>query len=274
MIRRVKKVIEEKKKNKLVGPFIIVLLLLLGCIGFILYDKGIILKQKEEPKTEKKEVKKEEKKEEKEEVLETTDKLLAELDKKYGTAGGCFLSKNDIFTGEKKDVNESFSNEKAFSMVFLDENPDGSISGEKVKEKIKEVFGKNYKFEHLKPDYSDCSGLKYDKTTDTYKQTGQRGCGGTCVYHDYIKIVKAIKKGNTLEVYRRVLFYDNTKSNSEGEYYSDYKYNNKVVTVNVNTNPNFYAELEQNISKGDLYKTVYKLEDDNYVYDYTEPVEE
>ncbi|MBQ3435767.1 MAG: hypothetical protein IJH13_01960 [Bacilli bacterium] len=77
-----KKVIEEKKKNKLVGPFIIVLLLLLGSIGFILYDKGIILKQKEEPKTEKKEVKKEEKKEEKETLDFVTD--LSKVSNKRG----------------------------------------------------------------------------------------------------------------------------------------------------------------------------------------------
>lgn len=54
--------VEPKKKgNKLIFPFILVLLLLLGAVGFILYDKGIILNdKKEEVKEEKKEEAKEE----------------------------------------------------------------------------------------------------------------------------------------------------------------------------------------------------------------------
>ena len=273
--------IEEKKKNKLVGPFIIVLLLLLGAIGFILYDKGIILKPKEEPKTEKKEVKKE-KKEESKEVLDVTDNIIQDLDKKYQTARGCF-SHTSIYAGEKKDVNDSFTNKEAFNLVtnYMAEsekykadiiNKD-SISGDKIKEVIKELFGSNYKYEHAS-DLSDCGGLEYDKATDTYKSSGAGGCGGTCVYSTYFKVVKAFKTDNKLEVYKRVLFFNSEKDNHEADYYSDYKFTNKVITVNLDKNPNFENELEGVLSKGSLYKTVYKLEDGNYIYDYTEPVKE
>ncbi|MBQ3469118.1 MAG: hypothetical protein IJH18_03620 [Bacilli bacterium] len=55
---------EEKKKGKGLVVFVVILILIiLGLVGYILYDKGIILSPKEEPKVEKEEVKKEEKEE-------------------------------------------------------------------------------------------------------------------------------------------------------------------------------------------------------------------
>lgn len=227
--------VEPKKKgNKLIFPFILVLLLLLGTVGFVLYDKGII-------PIDKKEEVKEEKKIEKEEELDINSRLVQYL---YNIVS--YDIENDCFSGwmfgpnkmmgpssEEKDKDYVFSGCDKTAMRIVGHNLNNNLakSGlaseaptvserkneaysngmtyyyEKkyIENLYKEIFGATAELDTSIPislDEFENTMLYYDSKTDRYYpqiRTLGAVCGGGISY----KLEKADKEGKTIKLYQK-----------------------------------------------------------------------
>lgn len=143
------------------------------------------------------------------------------------------------------------------------DNRGKNFTEDQLNEKIKEIFGKNYKFEHK--NYPSCPAWNYNAINKTYEYSGD-GCGGSCGQISLRQVVKAIKTDNTIETYVRVLFVNVDK------YYKDY---NKTIEVTdlEKAGDGTVKESANNLAKGSLYKVIFTNEDGHYVFTSSELAE-
>lgn len=230
---------EEKKKGKgLICLVIILILMVLGLGGYILYDKGIILKEKEEPKVEKKEVKKETKEE-----LDIDSRLVQHLysmvsqDFENNIGNALFnwefninntnaASDSDEYTYNGKNglvslVARNLSDEYT---INIDEKEMPKVKGKDrmrfenmhyfyskgyIENIYKQIFGDDAKLDTSKEipmDGITCYYLVYDQETDNYYPEGiECGSPATCGQGvKKAKLLKAIKTANEIKLYQNI----------------------------------------------------------------------
>lgn len=256
-------VVEPKKKSS-IGVIILVIILMIGCLvgGYFLNESGILSGDKKDTEeTEKVE----------EEVLEIDSEIVKKLDRNITTAGAPYYGGfYELFTDKKMTANDLSDDAKGKVMLLrlYDKTSAGNyINWEgttytkaEVEKLAKEVFGSDVKFTHKS--IGACPIIYYDEATETYK-VGPSGCGGTVgPYHNIHKVVEAVKKGEELVLSIRVVFADGSK------FYSDYA---KTNVLQDETDENGSPTIND-LSKGSLYKAVFKLENGNYGLSYVEPV--
>lgn len=263
-------IVETKKKSP-IGIIILVVILMIGCLigGYFLNESGILKENKTDTK-EKDTTKKEDKKEE---ALEVESDLVKKLDRNVTTAGAPYYGGfYELFTDKKMTANDLSDDAKGsvIQLRLYDKINTGAYTQwegttytkAEVEKLAKEVFGSDVKYNHKT--IGRCPTITYDETAEIYT-VGPSACGGTVgPYHNRHKVIKAIKKGNELVLSIRVVFGD------ESKFYSDYAKAN-VISEDKDENGN---PTINDFSKGTLYKTVFKLEDDNYGLSYVEPVKD
>lgn len=159
------------------------------------------------------------------------------------------------------------SNELAFRMVVANmskygrEFKEGSeISKESFDASLASILGKDYKFTEYKT-FNTCPSYTWDANKQAWVE-GVSACGGTCGPHDLKKIVKAHKAGDTLTIYVRVIFTDNTGNTIK--YFSD---SNMTKEIAVDKDyDGFIRETDANFHQGSLYKLIFVDENGNYAF--------
>ncbi|MBO5138737.1 MAG: hypothetical protein J6B89_03810 [Bacilli bacterium] len=269
---------EKEKKDS--GKTIIITLLVIIVIvlsAFIVWDK--VLKPNDTTtnnnNTEKNtNNKKEENTEESKKItLDTTSPEVLNLFNTLDEALGIYWG-NFIYFTDKKFEAKDFTNDYAYriavnSMNVYDANSQDmsnrgkNFTEDQLNERIKEIFGKDYKFEHK--NYATCPAWEYNKANKTYEYQGAE-CGGSSARTNLKRVVRVIKTDNTIETYVRVLFATGDK------YYKDY---NKTIEVTdlEEVGYGIVAESDKNLAKGSLYKVIFTNEDGHYVFTSSELAE-
>lgn len=267
---------EEKKKNGNIIIIVLLVIVILGLGGYIVYDK-VLNKEEKNIVVDKKD--KAEVKEEKVESLDIYDDLVRGLVGKITRAMGVCSDFREVYLKDSVFTANDFSNEKAYLLACgsMFEEIRGDVntgsgykdfSAERLDKAIKAIFGNDYKFEHKS--YESFPAWKYDVNSKTYK--AQEATAGGCTsgpYSNIIKNSKALKIGDRIEIYQRVIFVNT----SNGKGYSDSKKTKEIT--NLDRYGEFDAiseENDENISKGTLYKLTFKEEDGEYVFVSSEPV--
>ena len=270
-----------KKKNMgLIVLLVLLILIVLGLVGYILIDKDII-KLKSSVKCEVNDkcevIKKVDNKKDDTKYIKTTDKKVVSTLDTIMSGLSHYSGIWDYFTDKKVTV-DSLDEEIIQSValkVIVDEfykNNEHthtpiqgySFSADKYESIIKSIFDIS-KVENKS--IKNCPNFDYNADTKTYT-AGEPACGGTSgPWGSVEKITKVTQKGNNLEMYVRVLFYDSASSS----YYYDYNHTKKVSEIVLDDNTTL-ADIESFISSGSLYKLTFKVKDDNYLFVSSEPV--
>ena len=171
----------------------------------------------------------------------------------------------ETFVNNRKVVANDISNSFAYQIVedneFANSNREMYVLDE-VTSAIRKYFGKDYKFDPSAVNYDAfCSKYAYNSSTKTFKKRGG-GCGGTCGNQTDYKVIDGSLTGDIATVNVKVIF---TKSPADGYYYGDYAKTNKIAPIT----DRFDSSI---IDKGANYKFTFKLEDGNYVFVSSEPV--
>ena len=264
---------QSKKKNMgLIVFLVLLILIILGLVGYILIDKDIIkLKNNEKSEV----VEKVDNKKDDTKYIETTDKKVVSILDTIMNGLSHYSGIYDYFTDKKVTV-DSLDEEiiqsvalKVITDEFYKNNEHTSIQGysfsaNKYESIIKSIFDIS-KVENKS--IKNCPNFDYNADTKTYT-AGEPACGGTSgPWGSVEKITKVTQKGNNLEMYVRVLFYDSASSS----YYYDYNHTKKVSEIVLDDNTTL-ANIESFISSGSLYKLTFKVKDDNYLFVSSEPV--
>ena len=290
-----------KKKNKVLLVFVILLsILVLGLIGYICYDKGLILSKSE---------KKEENKIE--EVKETDDWKDISLDDSrfysiYTTLKG-FTYDRSRGAGYK-DFNSielaslAFGtadvNEDDFTIISTNEQTGvikASFDASIVMKEINEIFNKNIMINYnsikdlnfyvIRSDYglipsenfvTGCGGAidSYDETSNKLTIDFIEGCGGTSGPSAKIterKIVSAKEKKDTIIVEEKAIYYDVYTSNANEIGYTIYSDNTKndyldSITSTEEEVSNITISVDSYMDKASTITHVYKLNPKNNKY--------
>lgn len=271
--------IMSNTKKRIFISIIIVLVALLGVTQYMVYKNFIVGNNDNIIDTatiQKKQIlSSETEKEEKIEVLDITNSEVRQLYNKISKGINFNCGINDYYTNKKviaMDIVNEVAYNIALSSLLDNDNGTGITIGqdfteEMINNEIAKIFGKNYKF--INQEYGTCIQYKYDINTKTYKYSGGK-CNSTCKNKNMVKIVKALKKNNTIEIYPRVLFID-SKPNSL-KYYKDY---DRTLSVDLITDKiGIPYEIDENYAKGSLYKLIFTKEDNNYVFTSSELVVE
>lgn len=183
----------------------------------------------------------------------------------------------NIYYTDKKVTSQDIDNLTAYKIamlqVYYDKNINifkniREVSADEIELKVKETFGKDYKFEHKT--YTSCPNFTYDVNNKKYVPNNTP-CGTEGGPDNIKRIVKALKKDNNIEIYVRVLFLGDMEENKL-VYYEDYNKTKRVEQVNEYYGDTFLESSSLNVAKGSLYKIVFNKEDNNYVFNYSELV--
>lgn len=265
-------------KKKGTGKNVVIVLLVLALCalgGYLVYEK--VFMEKEESSKIEQDASSKKGMHEKEVVCDESLEVTSEfVQKLYSTlirhpnhSPGYYFKNVKV---EAKDIPRESAVESILYTLeqegIIPRGANGSFSEAQVDSAVDQIFGKNYSFSHGSLD--SCPVTTYDATTKTYSFTNA-GCGNTSGPGDEIKIVKAIKNNKRVELYLRIVFLGD-----DGSYYKDY---NKTQVADVLTSENemigkYMLEMDSNYAKGALYKMVFTLEDQNYVFVSSEPVSE
>ena len=241
---------KTKKKSKLPKIVIIVLIIIvLGLVGYIVYDKVLNKKNDNSNTIE-------------ENRLDVTSDIVNDTYDKFihGYESNC-NTELEMYFNNKEIFNKDIKNRDAFNIaikLLSAEKNDLVISGEDMLNKIKSLYGDNYTFTNQT--YNDL--IKYDSETNNYTismYNPESNCNNS--KGDMSKIVSAKTVGDNLELEVRVIF----KGPNKYIYYSDY---NKSKMMNAFGDLTFDNNelIEDDYSKGDLYKIVFTKSNDNYIY--------
>ena len=269
--------VDNHKKESMKNVFIAILLfLVIGLGGYLVYDKVL---SNETDKNATNQNKKEENKqgEKKEEevliTLDVSDPKVVELYQTLKTGLGQFCGIWNYFTKTKVE-SSNISNKLAASIamsqfykkgIIRSNNSGGNqFTANQMDAEIDRIFGKSYPYQH-----QSILSYEYDSNTGIYQEK-QTGLGGTCGVSNLDKIVKAEKQGDTLMIYTRVLFH--IEGTDATNFYKDY---DKTQAVTLDRDENGYVvNSDSNYAKGSLYKINFALEDGNYIFVSSEPIQD
>lgn len=271
---------EEKKKNGSVVVIILLVIVILVLGGYVVYDKVLSKEAKDTGVVDKKDAEVEEKEET--ENLEVAGELVVGLVNKITKTLGCTDFK-DIYLTDGIFKGEDFSNQDIYSLALrsiYDSVKGDSVTGTGYKDftadtldkAIEKIVGSDYKFTHNS--YVSCPAWDYDANSKNYKAPASSACGCTTgPYHTIAKTSKAVKIGDKIEIYQRVIFVDT----SNGKGYSDSKKTKEITDLT--RLGGIYEEAidesdDENIIKGTLYKLTFEEENGEYVFVSSEPVSE
>ena len=158
------------KKNIII---VILIIALLGSVGYTVYDK--VLK---EDTTAEKEPSQEETTKETEEYLETTDQLVLDTMDKLDSALDYYCGTEKEYMNTEKVTVQDITNEFAYATVMtkLITDTNSPVPASQLYKAIDETFGKDYQFEQKT--YSSCPGYTYDAESGYYNFAGDE-CEGT-----------------------------------------------------------------------------------------------
>lgn len=273
----------ERKKNKgLIMLVVILVLALIMTTGYIVYDKFIAGGEVEEKNDDNKV---NTIKEDISEQLVDVDVNSTEIQDLFSNISHGLNSYCGInyYYQDKKIFAGDLSNDLVFDIVLSQLYNDRKAQGElypfsqigdgftvnELDEKITSTFGKNYSFTHRT--INSCPVFEYDSVNQKYVINSSPGCGGTCGAMNLKKVVRALKNDQTIELYVRVLFAGGVDTT---DYYKDYNKTQKVEGLEMDSNNFFPIESDNNVAKGSLYKLTFENEDGNYVFVFSELVNE
>ena len=273
----------ERKKNKgLIMLVVILVLALIMTTGYIVYDKFIAGGEVEEKNDDNKV---NTIKEDISEQLVDVDVNSTEIQDLFSNISHGLNSYCGInyYYQDKKIFAGDLSNDLVFDIILSQLYNDRKAQGElypfsqigdgftvnELDEKITSTFGKNYSFTHRT--INSCPVFEYDSVNQKYVINSSLGCGGTCGAMNLKKVVRALKNDQTIELYVRVLFAGGVDTT---DYYKDYNKTQKVEGLEMDSNNFFPIESDNNVAKGSLYKLTFENEDGNYVFVFSELVNE
>ena len=183
-----------------------------------------------------------------------------------------------IYTKDVKVLTSDIESIVAYRAVednFIDKNV---VSLDEMKNSIKKYFGKDYVFN---PDTLDlnnrCAFFGYDSNTKIFTKNGG-GCGSTTGPSSTYKIVKAVDINGTLKLNVKVIFANSTTK----KYYSDYNKTNVISDFDEegysdrdeygNHTEAYLNYLDSLLNQGSNYQFTFKLENNNYVFVSSEPI--
>ncbi len=252
----------NQKKGKGVNIFLI--LIILGLIIFICYDKLYLDKESEVQK----EVKETEKDSKKEEILDIYSDEIQKLYNNIHTSN-CDEDTIDFYSDGAVNLDNFKAN--AFYMAYdilLDEKgvvqDNGykklaSFTYDEINEKAKLIFGKDFNVEDKI--YAICP-YQYNSSAKTYTYNEQGGCGCTSgPDRPIITLYKAVAKDNEIHLYESVVYSKFKVENNSTDYYKDPLYNQKIN--NDACNENF--SNKGCIDNSTKYEFIFKLEKENYI---------
>ena len=266
---------EEIKKSKKKNPIglillVIVLMTFSSIGGYYVNESNVFGNRKECPEVNKNN-NIEEKTEEKINDEQLDLEKVVDLMKNLTTANNYYCGFYKIFTDKKVTGNDLEANDryrivlsKLYEKYGMTEK-NGYYTKEQFDKVYKEIFGS--KVQYINEDIDSCPNYKYDSLEKKYIDLGHE-CGGTCGPDgtDY-KITNLNKKDDMIELSVRVVFYDlDTDS-----YYSDSNFTKKIE---IEKDPEFGVRIikDSHYKQGSLYKVVFELEDENYIFKYSELV--
>lgn len=244
--------LSQKPKKKSKAPKIIIITLIvivLGLVGYIVFDK-VFNKKVENTNTVE------------ENKLDITSDIVNDTYNRFihGYESNC-NTELEMYFNNKELSNKDIKNRDAFNIaikLLSEEKNDLVISGDDMLNKIKSLYGDDYTFTNQT--YND--SIKYDSETNNYTismYSPESSCNNS--KGDMSKIVSAKTVGDNLELEVRVIF----RGSNKYIYYSDY---NKSKMINAFGDLTFENDqlIEDDYSKGDLYKVVFTKVNDNYIY--------
>ncbi len=212
----------------------------------------------------------------KEKILDITNIEVQQLYNRISNGIGFSCGVSEYYK-DNKITNTSIPNEVAYSVALANllgnegengANISNNFTEESLKGEIAKIFGKSYNF--VNQTYTTCPQYNYIANTNTYKYVGGK-CNTICKAGNMVKIVKALKKADTIEIYTRVLFID---SNSVTlKYYRDFNRTQLITDLSVDKSGVPY-ESDLNYAKGSLYKILFAKEDNNYIFTSSELIAE
>lgn len=266
----------HKKGKGMVVLVVVLIVIILALVGYLVYDKvfadSIKKDEKDTVLTEKKK-EKEEKEEVKTEELDVNSTEVQSLYTNLTTGHSQYGGIWDYFkdqTVRSQDIPDFIVSSIALSRLsesgVINLSAQNRFSASEIDRVVDQIFGKNYRYIHST--IQGCPVFFYDASTNMYTSDIPQ-CGGTSGPGNEAKVVKALKKGDKLEIYTRVVFMTPSSIGSDYTYYKDYNHT-QVVEVSRDS-MNAMLRENTNYEKGTLYKMVFTLEDGNYVFVSSEP---
>ena len=192
---------------------------------------------------------------EKEEELTGLNKVANNTLMKLFLGGPKECSLIEAYLKDKIVTSNDIDNLTAYSVAQINEFPTReTITLEEMKNAVKKYFGKDYLFDVDSLNLNGtCSSHIYDKEKQAFVQR-EGGCGSACFRSTSYKIINTTEKDGLLNIQVKVIFADE----STEKYYSDYERTKEIGT--------FRSSLSSLYEKGSNYQFTFKLEDNNYVF--------
>lgn len=266
--------IEEKKSKKGIGVIIVLVLCVLGLVGYILVDKKIIPLGEEVKKESSKITAKEKEKEQTEEV-ETLDSdnanVLALFDSvHFAVSGGIdsHLYKDGGYQVSTLSTEDKFKLAANGFRKDITSNPSGvaEVKEEVVKDSYEEIFGPG-SYQQSSKISDGCNEFQYDASNKKYV-ANQYGCGGTSDFSNYEKLIEVKRYSNRIEMISA-----NFYMYSDNAIYKDYNKMTKLGEIPwdfANTTELQLAQaknqyIEENKDKLEQYTYIFKLHKDGFL---------
>ncbi|HIT11783.1 MAG TPA: hypothetical protein IAB58_03210 [Candidatus Pelethosoma merdigallinarum] len=276
---------EERKDNKKVKILTFLLIIcVLGFIGYVLVDQGIIsfgenkntTTEKEKEKDDKKE-KEESSEEDKGETLDITNaNIISMFDHAHFNIG--ITTDTHIYRDGGYRVSEMSIEEKILLLatqwsplveIYNTDDPEYSVyelEESTLKELAEKTFGPGT-YEPVNQITDGCVTLEYDANGKKYTHTGFFGCGGINPFHAYESIISATKYEDRIEIVSAVVYFDLESENI----YKDYRKATSLGKDPVNQSSiyNNGGSAEDVKKAYDQYINQNKDQLEKYVYTYT-----
>ncbi|MBQ6538893.1 MAG: hypothetical protein IJL76_01290 [Bacilli bacterium] len=194
------------------------------------------------------------------ENLETTNEEVQNLLTNITTGIGepCGLS-SYYFTNNKVSISD-LGGDVLFKIAvkqIVGDDYRVNFSLDSVTAKLKNTFGKKIQFKAQT--YNIIPIYNYNYDTSTYEYQNDTGMVKVCTGDkNLVRVVKAEKKDNKLEVQVRVIF------NKSGNYYSDPTFSNQLT--NLEKIGNTISMSDTNMRQGSLYKIIFNKENNHYIF--------
>lgn len=270
---------EEKKHGHGGVVFLVIILLIVFLIGGwclgTYYTTGKISFTKEVKKksVEKKSTKPNE------EALDLTSSDVLDLENRFlGDNNNCFNSKVSSFLKDKSISVGAIDNTSALKVALdvyyplyindVRQSIPESISASEMEEKVKSLYGDSYEFTPtVNATAKLCIPYNYDEASRSYKKI-ETECGGTCIGTDLVKVTKAIKKDDGIDLYVRKLFIKSDDTAGKITYYNDYNLTSELVDFSYKMDDdNKIPTLDdKNFKDASFYKLIFKKDSKNNYY--------